>query len=107
MPAPFLTDAERVQSFATRKCPRAILAHLLDEGFYSTKDLCGLNYGRPFHIGNIRYWIYLMTENGYLRSAINLQKDGRRKLYYIPKEMRGKVEDLLRRMPEAECQRLQ
>jgi hypothetical protein len=102
-----MNNLRRTRSFARRRCPRVILSHLLDGGYCSTEDICNLDYGRPFHIRTIRYWVYLLVRHGYLRGATDLKKDGRKKLYYIPQEMRETVGDLMRRIPEAECQRLQ
>ena len=92
-----MNTPDRIESFARRKCPRAILTKLLDGEYYTTEELRGVsNRENPFCIRTVRYWIQMLNAHGYLQSGVNMQKD-----------MLASVDNLLRRVPEDECQRLQ
>lgn len=101
-----MNDLHRIRSFARSKVPRTILTHLLDGEFYYIDDLCNFANDNPFYIRTVRYWVKLLVEGKCLQVAFNLQKDGRKRIYRIPPEMMETVEELLRRVPEDECQRL-
>ncbi len=103
-----MNTPDRIESFARRKCPRAILTKLLDGEYYTTEELRGVsNREKPFCVRTVRYWVRMLTRHEYLKGATNLQKDGRIKFYRVPREMLEPVEELLRWIPEDGCQRLQ
>jgi hypothetical protein len=96
-----MTATDRIRSFARRRCPRAILTLLLDGGFHPLEDFCTKD-GKPFYVRTARYWVRMLVQTGYIQGGVNIQKDGRKKVYHIPPGMMGPVEDLLRRVPEME-----
>jgi hypothetical protein len=103
-----MNTPDRIESFARRKCPRAILAKLLDGEYYTIEELRGAsNEEKPFCVRTIRYWVWMLNANGYLQSGVNMQKDMRVKRYRLAHDMMEPANDLLRRVPEDECQRLQ
>jgi hypothetical protein len=103
-----MNAADRIESFARRKCPRAILTNLLNEEYYTIEELrCVSNREKPFCVRTVRYWARMLNAHGYLQSGVNMQKDMRVKRYRLAKDMVEPVNDLLRRVPEDECQRLQ
>ena len=101
-----MAPVDRIYSFARKRCPRAILTSLLDEKLHLVKELCIVGGEMPFCDKTVRYWLRLLVQFGYVQGVINLQIDGRYKLYRIPQGMKESVEDLLRRVPEEACQRL-
>lgn len=103
----FMTASERIESFARRSCPRAILTSLLDGKPHTIEEFRCLDiHGKQFCIKSVRTWVAMLEANGYLQSGVNFGKDARRKQYRIPEGMLETVEDLLRRIPEDECPRL-
>lgn len=103
-----MSTPDRIESFARRKCPRAILTSLLDGKFRTIEEFrCIDIHEKPFYVKTVRNWVAMLESNGYLQSGIDMKKDMRRKQYRIPEEMLEPVEELLRRVTEDECQRLQ
>lgn len=100
MPPPEMAPVDRIYSFARKRCPRAILTRLLDGDLHLLKDLCIVKGEMPFCDKTARYWLRMLVRFGYVQGVINLQIDGRYKLYRIPQGMKEPVEDLLRRIPE-------
>lgn len=102
-----MNTPDRIKSFARRKCPRAILTKLLDGEYCTIEELRNVsNREKPFCIRTVRYWIWMLNANGYLQSGVNMQKDMRVKRYRLAHDMLASVDNLLRRVPEDECQRL-
>jgi hypothetical protein len=103
-----MNTPDRIESFARRKCPRAILTKLLNGKYYTIEELRDVsNREKPFCVRTVRHWARMLNAHGYLQSGVNMQKDMRVKRYRLVKDMLEPAKDLLRRVPEDECQRLQ
>lgn len=108
MPRKYITPHERIESFAWKKYPRAILSHLIGGKVCTVQELRKLGGKTPFYTKTVRYWILRLVQHGYVKEAIDLKADGRCKFYGIPPEKKGMVVELLQRIPgdEMECPRL-